>query len=207
MISKCDCVFPDKLGRKKKGKQDGRKRYLDPIYYIWIGIIHRCSSKTYTNAEYYSSRGIRVCSSWQEDFYNFKKDVGDRPSPSHSIDRVDNSRGYCPHNVRWATPQEQALNTRKYREGSSRLLPGICFNRGGTYYLRMRLHGTQYNFRGFNSLFQTFKFRMEKYEDTYGIKDKNYIEAVKRNLHKIKDHSIVEYGHFKKYLENDIFEF
>ena len=39
-------------------------------------------------------------------------DMGNRPSPSHSIERIDNSKGYEPGNCRWATHLEQMQNTR-----------------------------------------------------------------------------------------------
>jgi hypothetical protein len=42
-------------------------------------------------------------------------DLGDKPSPAHSLDRIDNDGSYTKGNVRWATPTEQAANrTRRY---------------------------------------------------------------------------------------------
>ncbi len=83
-------------------------------YGIWTGMHQRCSNPNVAAFPRYGGRGIRVAPVW-DDFEVFLKDVGRRPSQEHSIDRVDNNRGYEPGNVRWATRHEQARNTRRAR--------------------------------------------------------------------------------------------
>jgi hypothetical protein len=63
----------------------------------------------------YGGRGIDVCAAWHDDFAAFIADVGPRPSPLHTIERVDNSRGYEPGNVVWATRKQQQRNLRTNR--------------------------------------------------------------------------------------------
>ncbi len=50
---------------------------------------------------------------WVMDFELFLQEVGPRPSPKHSIDRIDNNGNYEPGNMRWATPEQQQRNTRR----------------------------------------------------------------------------------------------
>jgi len=85
-------------------------------YGVWMGMIGRCENPKAKAYPDYGGRGIRVCSQWRDSFERFLSDVGARPSPNHSIDRVDNDGHYEPGNCRWATKAEQQNNRRTNRK-------------------------------------------------------------------------------------------
>jgi hypothetical protein len=81
-----------------------------PEYQAWANIIQRCyvtASKSYKT---YGAKGIRMCDRWRNDSSAFLADMGPRPSPKHTVDRVDPNADYSPENCRWATHQIQQCN-------------------------------------------------------------------------------------------------
>lgn len=85
-----------------------------PEHNSWAGMLQRCTNPNLEKFSRYGARGITVCRRWRK-FENFIKDMGQRPSPNHSLDRKNNNRGYFPANCRWATPKQQARNSAKNR--------------------------------------------------------------------------------------------
>jgi hypothetical protein len=125
----CGCLIP-KL-TSARFKIHGMKNH--PLYNIWKGMVSRCTNPKSKDWRLYGARGISICKEWLN-IDSFIKDMGERPSKKHSLDRVDNNRGYNKDNCRWAIPKEQANNKRNNRKfllnGESLTLSNISLKYG-----------------------------------------------------------------------------
>jgi len=103
----CGCL--NEKARKVPKISHGKS--YTPEYNAWACMIQRSTNRNLKSAPKYILRGITVCKRWLK-FENFFKDMGIRPSKKHSIDRIDNNKGYSKSNCRWATIFQQNYNKR-----------------------------------------------------------------------------------------------
>ncbi len=96
------------------GKNPRARAVYNRLYAKWRMMLRRCTNPDDQAYHNYGARGIQVCARWQ-DFETYQRDIlalGPQPSPSHSIDRINNDGNYEPGNVRWASRSVQGSNKR-----------------------------------------------------------------------------------------------
>lgn len=110
-VKSCGCLRRELAAKKALLRAcDGKA----PERAVWLSMIDRCTNPKARAFAHYGARGITVWGGWL-DYRQFLADMGRRPSPRHSLDRIDNDKGYSPENCRWATAAQQMRNTRRSR--------------------------------------------------------------------------------------------
>lgn len=106
----CGC-----FNREKSTTHGHYKGYVESITHIsWHHMIDRCQNNRHPAYRRYGGRGIKVCKRWKK-FEYFLKDMGERPTKDHSIDRINNNKGYSKTNCQWSTYAEQSRNKNNNR--------------------------------------------------------------------------------------------
>lgn len=135
-LCQCDCgkVIEVKSGNLHSGntKSCGCLRKEQPavlnathgesktrLYHIWCAMKDRCTNPHCSNYVRYGGRGITICDEWRNNYEPFRDWAMSHGYRSNlSIDRIDNDKGYCPENCRWATLVEQARNKRPRKQNT-----------------------------------------------------------------------------------------
>lgn len=88
--------------------------YGTTIYRVWVRMKQRCYNPNDKAYKWYGGRGLDVSDAWCK-FENFYADMGDKPTTKHTLERIDNDKGYSRENCCWATMKEQGQNRRSNR--------------------------------------------------------------------------------------------
>lgn len=115
-VRSCGCIRREQLAERNRATASRNGLTRHPLFSTWAGMVNRCYSPAAGNYRWYGGRGIKVFEPWRTDAGEFidwiEQNLRPRPSPRHSIDRVDNDGDYEPGNLDWATPRQQAQNRR-----------------------------------------------------------------------------------------------
>lgn len=125
----CGCIKSDIL--RKKVTTHGLSKTAE--YETWCGMRKRCLNKNTATYSYYGGRGITICERWNI-FENFLSDMGTKPHGNYSIERIDVNGNYEPGNCKWASPTEQARNTRKRKDGKN-VTVGVSWHKATHKYM------------------------------------------------------------------------
>jgi hypothetical protein len=133
------CVNPDHLKIKKLYKHNNTNL---KTYRAWNSLRNRCTNPNDPFYRDYGGRGIDVCEEWLISFESFFNDMGNPPTKTHSIDRINNDLGYFKENCRWADKTTQAINQRKKKKKSS--YPTGVSKVGNRFMSRISIQKTKY---------------------------------------------------------------
>ena len=129
----CGCLKNEKS--KERLTKHGLRNHSD--YRVWLNMRNRCNNPNSEDYEYYGGKGIVVCEEWN-DFAQFLKDMGTRPSSEYSIERINGNENYCKENCRWALQEEQVRNVSIRSDNTS----GIT----GVQYASKKVKGVIYEY-------------------------------------------------------------
>lgn len=115
-VASCGCLRDERVRSAIQTHGDAPRSGKRPEYNVWLAMRDRCSNPDNKDYRHYGGRGIKVCEAWDSSYAAFIADMGYRPTPKHTIDRIEVNGGYEPGNCRWATWSEQRRNTRRYLE-------------------------------------------------------------------------------------------
>ena len=122
VTSSCGCARSEALAARSTTHGAKRGYRETPEHKAWTHAKGRCLNPKDAKYPIYGGRGIRMCEEWRSDFAAFLAYMGNRPA-GKTLDRINVNGHYEPGNCRWATPKEQAANTRFEMKGCKKGFP------------------------------------------------------------------------------------
>lgn len=114
-MTKAKAITKDALKEIRRQGSTKHGMYGSTEYRAWNHMKDRCQNPSSRAFQYYGGRGITVCDKWRNSFQAFLDDVGFRPDPHFTLDRINNQGNYEPGNVRWTDKKTQGRNRRTNR--------------------------------------------------------------------------------------------
>lgn len=167
----CGCLA--KEHQREHGKTinlkhgQNHKNNPTPEYRAWQSMIQRCENPNCHAYGDYGGRGISICKEWRESFEHFYRDMGPKPSHSHSLDRIDVNGNYEPGNCRWANKATQSRNVR-HQKSNILGIKGVRVAGEGRFIATIGVHSESVYLGTFPTLDQAINARKKAEKEYWG---------------------------------------
>jgi hypothetical protein len=137
-------------------------------YNAWVNMKQRCYNPNHPEYVRYGARGISVCDRWRTSYANFIADMGVKPSPELSLERVDNAKGYEPSNCKWESKSLQSYNQRTGKDNKSGITGVYKEIQTGNWKSYIRFEGKQITLGRYSDFFEACCVRKSAEMHYYG---------------------------------------